>query len=1326
MFTPGFFRRHIRIFGTLLFLLLLLSYARIFAIGSPYQPGITNDPACQPNEINCFVQIIPNQTGNANKYLMSDGTQTAWSPYTLVLSGNLNTSGAFTTTLTSTATTNVTLPTSGTLSTLAGVETLTNKTLTSPLISLLIGGTTTTSPLTLRSTSGTGTTGADIIFQTGTNGSTEAMRVLNSGNVGIGDTNPASKLTVNGDIRIKSGSGGAIVFADGTSINTSSIPGSAGSLANTSDAIITGDSDANATGDVILKTASNDRFHILNGGNVGINTATPSALFSVGTSSPFQVTNTGAVTALTYNGNTIPAGSDTITGRATTDTLTNKSISGSTNTFTNIPNSAITNNFITINGSSISLGGSVSNLALTTTALSQFTSTTSAQLAGVISDETGSGNLVYSNSPVFTTPNIGNATGNITGNSATVTTNANLTGPITSVGNATTITATSVTNAMLAGSIASSKLVGSDIATVGTIISGIWNAGAVTSSGVIDNSISTTAISPANFRNTHATGFGSYFRGGNATNYALRVDDYSGVNALTVLGNGNVTAVGSITGGAASFTTGGFSGNVSTGGATANQYPLYVHTATNENLRVVDNGGVLQVGAVLDGAVGYTGFQLGNNWLGFNATGAATFASSVTGQAASFTTGAFTGNANGVTLAAATGTTNTQYKVSNTSGDNYFGVAASDGSSIFTGTTANAGYIGTNLVKPLQIATGGAVRMTISATGELTSTLTSGTVLTAGSATTGGLINNFISSGANFVWGINNSAGGNIISTSAYASYIFNRSNTDLVFGTNEIVRMTISGAGTTTFSGTETTLNYNPQTNLLASYKYLNFGGGSIMYRNATDVYYGSNAKYGSAGTVVANYTSANGMGLLTMDGGILNWQGTDTSVTAGTAYGVPIRFTILGNGNVGIGETNPTSANGLTKILELSNNYNVGLVLNDTRAGSAFEVFNAGAVFNVNYGSTNRLSIDGTSGTATFASSVAATNATFSGAITSTVTSGIVSTNVSGNTNSIYHRLHNTGADMYLLAEASAAGTSFIGSLAYASILGTNNSTALQLASGGIVGLTLLPGGNVGINQTSPTAAKLVIYSALETGEPGLYILDTDASTGSPYVNFQNSLGNNAGGIVHNGTATVSYSTTSDQRLKENIVNTHYGLSDLMNIQVSDFDFISDPNHQTVNGFIAQQLNQIYPDAVNIGGDDPNKNPWSVDYGRLTPLIVKSIQEMDIKVEAIPTLTDQTLYTKIADFLRGIAERGEAAVHLITADKVQSSQFCAGSTCMDEIQLKEVLDYISSHRTVTPPPSDPIPATPTCSDGIQNQDETGIDTGGVCTPPPDPTPTP
>jgi hypothetical protein len=47
----------------------------------------------------------------------------------------------------------------------------------------------------------------------------------------------------------------------------------------------------------------------------------------------------------------------------------------------------------------------------TTDDLSQFASTTSAQLAGVISDETGSGSLVFASSPSLTTPTIGTING---------------------------------------------------------------------------------------------------------------------------------------------------------------------------------------------------------------------------------------------------------------------------------------------------------------------------------------------------------------------------------------------------------------------------------------------------------------------------------------------------------------------------------------------------------------------------------------------------------------------------------------------------------------------------------------------------------------------------------------------------------------------------------------------------------------------------------------------------------------------------------------------------------------------------------------------------
>ena len=89
--------------------------------------------------------------------------------------------------------------------------------------------------------------------------------------------------------------------------------------------------------------------------------------------------------------------------------------------------------------------GGGSGDAKTANPLSQFAATTSAQLAGVISNETGSGLLVFNDSPTLITPALGTpASGvgtNITGTAASltagnVTTNANLTGHITSTGNA--------------------------------------------------------------------------------------------------------------------------------------------------------------------------------------------------------------------------------------------------------------------------------------------------------------------------------------------------------------------------------------------------------------------------------------------------------------------------------------------------------------------------------------------------------------------------------------------------------------------------------------------------------------------------------------------------------------------------------------------------------------------------------------------------------------------------------------------------------------------------------------------------------------------------
>ena len=66
---------------------------------------------------------------------------------------------------------------------------------------------------------------------------------------------------------------------------------------------------------------------------------------------------------------TLPDATTTLVGRDTTDTLTNKSISGSTNTLSNIGNASLVNSAITINGTSTSLGGSINVGSVTSVGL---------------------------------------------------------------------------------------------------------------------------------------------------------------------------------------------------------------------------------------------------------------------------------------------------------------------------------------------------------------------------------------------------------------------------------------------------------------------------------------------------------------------------------------------------------------------------------------------------------------------------------------------------------------------------------------------------------------------------------------------------------------------------------------------------------------------------------------------------------------------------------------------------------------------------------------------------------------------------------------------
>ena len=118
---------------------------------------------------------------------------------------------------------------------------------------------------------------------------------------------------------------------------------------------------------------------------------------------------------------------------------------------------------------------------------------------------------------------------------------------------------------------------------------------------------------------------------------------------------------------------------------------------------------------------------------------------------------------------------------------------------------------------------------------------------------------------------------------------------------------------------------------------------------------------------------------------------------------------------------------------------------------------------------------------------------------------------------------------------------------------------------------------------------------------------------SSGSAYIAFgYNSAG--IGSITQNGTTGVLYNTSSDQRLKTNIVDAPAGNID--QIKIRSFDWKSDGSHNTY-GVIAQELLEVAPYAVHVP-TNPDEM-MGVDYSKLVPMMIKEIQSLKAEVATL-----------------------------------------------------------------------------------------------------------
>lgn len=234
-----------------------------------------------------------------------------------------------------------------------------------------------------------------------------------------------------------------------------------------------------------------------------------------------------------------------------------------------------------------------------------------------------------------------------------------------------------------------------------------------------------------------------------------------------------------------------------------------------------------------------------------------------------------------------------------------------------------------------------------------------------------------------------------------------------------------------------------------------------------------------------------------------------------------------------------------------------------------------------------------------------------------------------------------------VYGIANGASTGANYGG---YFTATNTGGSAYALVTDQGNVGIgTTTPRGGLDINNTSVTGWSSFNYGTnLLVGGANHNSIGIFDSTGSNPLAITNSggnfrisampaLGNTttspnnllsilATGNVGIGTTTPTatlhvvgttlasaWSTSSDYRLKSNIVNTHFGINDLMKIPVRDYTYKADAANTPTTGFIAQELHEIFPNAVTKPANA--EDMWSVDYGKVTPLLVKAVQ--DLKAE-------------------------------------------------------------------------------------------------------------
>lgn len=200
--------------------------------------------------------------------------------------------------------------------------------------------------------------------------------------------------------------------------------------------------------------------------------------------------------------------------------------------------------------------------------------------------------------------------------------------------------------------------------------------------------------------------------------------------------------------------------------------------------------------------------------------------------------------------------------------------------------------------------------------------------------------------------------------------------------------------------------------------------------------------------------------------------------------------------------------------------------------------------------------------------------------------------------------------------LIDFGTSATQFLGRILYDNTnnflsVGTNNAERFRLDSSG----------NFLFNTTAFNTITPGFHIAVPpaTENPYLRFVKTFSGTRNAILNYHN--GAYVGGVDFTNTATA-FPTSSDYRLKENVVELNDSLARIKALRPVRFNFITEPQ-ETIDGFLAHEVAEIVPNAVSGEKDALNEDGsihvQALDHSKLIPLLTAAVKELLAKIETL-----------------------------------------------------------------------------------------------------------